>query len=142
MYFGCVLQAYRLCAVFDVLECTPPQAAYRANTRRESRETGHFPELSTNVPNSTYVCIVACQDAVSYQGRNAMPKSEVSRDARRRQRRRNGTELPDAVEGQIEEICHDLAVQVKRMRQLQEQAGELRTALREWAGADSLVRTD
>jgi hypothetical protein len=71
-----------------------------------------------------------------------MPKSEVSRDARRTQQRRNGTELADAVEGQIEEICHDLAVQVKRMRQLQEQAGELRTALREWAGADSLVRTD
>ena len=71
-----------------------------------------------------------------------MPKSEVSRDARRKQRRRNGTELPDAVEGQIEEICHDLAVQVKRMRQLEEQAGELRTALREWAGVDSLVRTD
>ena len=51
-----------------------------------------------------------------------------------------------AVEGQIEEICHDLAVQVKRLRQLQEQADELRTALREWAGpaagADSLVRTD
>src|SRR4030095_10095314 len=81
-----------------------------------------FPELSTNVPNSTYVCIVPCQDAVSYQRRNAMPKSEVSRDARRKQRRRNGTEMPDAVEGQIEEICHDLAVQVKRMRQLQEQA--------------------
>jgi hypothetical protein len=74
-----------------------------------------------------------------------MPKSEVSRDARRKQRRRNGTEMPDAVEGQIEEICHDLAVQVKRMRQLQEQADEFRTSLREWAGpagADSLVRTD
>jgi hypothetical protein len=28
-----------------------------------------FPELSTNVPNSTYVCIVACQDAASYQRR-------------------------------------------------------------------------
>jgi len=75
-----------------------------------------------------------------------MPKSEVSRHARRKQRRPSRTELPDAVEGQIEEICHDLAVQVKRLRQLQEQADELRTALREWAGpaagADSLVRTD
>jgi|SoiMethySBSTD1v2_1073268.scaffolds.fasta_scaffold543443_5 hypothetical protein len=74
-----------------------------------------------------------------------MPKSEVLRDARRKQRRPGRTELPDAVEGQIEEICHDLGVQVKRMRQLQEQADELRTALREWAapaGADSLVRTD
>src|SRR4029079_15274538 len=27
MYFGCMSQVYRLCAVFDVLECTPPQAA-------------------------------------------------------------------------------------------------------------------
>ncbi len=71
-----------------------------------------------------------------------MPKSELSRDARRKQRRPGRTELPDAVEGQIEEICYDLAVQVKQMRQLQEQADELRTALREWAGADSLVRTD
>ena len=74
-----------------------------------------------------------------------MLKSEVSRDARRKQRRTGRTELPDAVEGQMEEICHDLAVQVKRMRQLQEQADELRTALRDWvgpAGAESLVRTD
>ena len=74
-----------------------------------------------------------------------MPKSEVSRDARRKQRRSGRTELSDAVEGQIEEICHDLGVQVKRMRQLQEQADELRTALRAWtgpAGADSLVSTD
>lgn len=74
-----------------------------------------------------------------------MPRSEVSRDARRTQRRPGRAELPDAVEGQLEEICHDLAVQVKRMRQLQEQADELRTALRRWAGAspaDSHVRTD
>jgi hypothetical protein len=42
--------------------------------------------------------------------------------------------LPDAVEGQMKEICHDLAVQVKRMKQLQEQADELRTALRKWVG--------
>jgi polyhydroxyalkanoate synthesis regulator phasin len=62
--------------------------------------------------------------------RDAMLRSEVSRDARRKQRRPGRTELPEAVEGQIEEICHDLAVQVKRMRQLQEQADELRTAVR------------
>jgi hypothetical protein len=41
--------------------------------------------------------------------------------------------LPDAVEGQIVEICRDLAVQVKRMRQLQEQADELCVVIREWA---------
>jgi hypothetical protein len=30
-------------------------------------------------------------------------------------------------------MCRDLAVQVKRMRQLQEQADELRTMIRQWA---------
>jgi hypothetical protein len=34
----------------------------------------------------------------------------------------------------MEEICRDLAVQAKRMRQLQEQADELRVVIREWAG--------
>lgn len=74
-----------------------------------------------------------------------MPKSGVSRGARRKQRPAGLAELPDALEGQIEEMCRDLAVQVKRMRQLQEQADELRTALREWAcpgGANSHVGTD
>jgi hypothetical protein len=62
-----------------------------------------------------------------------MPKSEVSHGARRKRRPAARAELPGALEGQIEEICRDLSVQVKRMRQLQEQADELRTALREWA---------
>ena len=44
-------------------------------------------------------------------------------------------ELPNVVEGQITEICRDLAVQAKRIRQLQEQADELRTVIRQWAGA-------
>jgi len=43
-------------------------------------------------------------------------------------------EWPDVVEGQIAEICRDLAVQAKRMHQLQEQADELRIAIRQWAG--------
>jgi uncharacterized membrane protein (DUF106 family) len=38
------------------------------------------------------------------------------------------------IEGQIAEICRDLAVQTKRMRQLQEQADELRAVIRQWAG--------
>jgi hypothetical protein len=74
-----------------------------------------------------------------------MLKSEVSRGERRKRRSAAGAELPGAIEGQIEEICRDLSVQVKRMRQLQEQADELRTALRERAlpgGANSHVRTD
>ena len=60
-----------------------------------------------------------------------MPKSVGA--AQRRQRRPRPAELPNAVEGQISEICRDLAEQVKRMRQLQEQADELRVVIREWA---------
>ena len=62
-----------------------------------------------------------------------MPKSDVVRAARRRQGRRRPAEVPDAVTGQIAEICRDLSVQVKRMHQLQEQADELRVVIREWA---------
>jgi uncharacterized membrane protein (DUF106 family) len=40
--------------------------------------------------------------------------------------------VTDAVEGQVAEICRDLAVEVKRMRQLQEQADELRVLIDEW----------
>ena len=61
-----------------------------------------------------------------------MPKPEVAAAARRRQRRRRRAELSDAIEGQLAEICRDLVVQVKRMRQLQEQADELRVVIREW----------
>ena len=62
-----------------------------------------------------------------------MPKSEVVGAARQRQGRRRPAELPNAVEGQITEICRDLSVQVKRMRQLQEQADELRVVIHDWA---------
>jgi hypothetical protein len=63
-----------------------------------------------------------------------MPKVGVAGGARRKQGRRRPAAVPDAVEGQIAEICRDLAVQAKRMRQLQEQADALRTVIREWAG--------
>jgi hypothetical protein len=63
-----------------------------------------------------------------------MPKAEVAGSARRRRARRRPAELPNAVEGQISEICRDLAVQAKRMRELHEQADELRMVIREWAG--------
>ena len=62
-----------------------------------------------------------------------MPKSEVVRAARQRQGRRRPAASRNAVEGQIAEICRDLAVEVKRMRQLQEQADELRVVILEWA---------
>ena len=64
-----------------------------------------------------------------------MPKSEVVRGAPRKQGRRRPADVPDAVEGQIVEICSDLAQQVKRMRQLQQQADELRAVIGEWTSA-------
>ena len=63
-----------------------------------------------------------------------MPKSAVVGHASRRQGRSRPAELPDVVEGQIAELCRDLAVEAKRIRQLQEQADELRSVIREWAG--------
>jgi hypothetical protein len=62
-----------------------------------------------------------------------MPKSGFVAEPRRRRARRP-VGLPSAVEGQIAEICRDLAVEAKRMRQLQEQADELRTVIRQWVG--------
>jgi hypothetical protein len=61
-----------------------------------------------------------------------MPKSGVVGSAWRKQGRRQPAELPNAVEGQIVELCRDLAVEAKRMRLLQEQADELRLAIRQW----------
>jgi hypothetical protein len=61
-----------------------------------------------------------------------MPKSAVVPRAPRRHGRPRPAELPNVVEGQIAELCRDLAVEAKRMRQLQEQADELRRVIREW----------
>jgi hypothetical protein len=63
-----------------------------------------------------------------------MPKSEVVGAAQRKQRWPRPAQLQNAVEGQIAEMCRDLAIQAKRMQQLQEQAEELRTVVRQWAG--------
>ncbi len=60
-----------------------------------------------------------------------MSKSEVVSRAPRTRGRGPRVELQNVVEGQIEEFCRDLAVEAKRMRQLQEQADELRAAIRE-----------
>ena len=62
-----------------------------------------------------------------------MPKSAVVRQALRRHVRPRPAELPNVVEGQIAELCRDLAVEAKRMRQLQEQADELCRVIRQWA---------
>jgi hypothetical protein len=63
-----------------------------------------------------------------------MPKSAVVGHASRRHVRPRRAELPNVIEGQIAEICRDLAVEAKRLRQLQEQGDELRRVIREWAG--------
>jgi hypothetical protein len=62
-----------------------------------------------------------------------MPKSAVA--GRRLFKQARPASLPNGVEGQITEICRDLAVETKRMRQMQEQADELRRVIREWAGS-------
>ena len=62
-----------------------------------------------------------------------MPKAEVAGSTPRRRARRRPAELPNTVEGQIAEICRDLAVQAKRMRELHEQADELRRVICQWA---------
>jgi hypothetical protein len=63
-----------------------------------------------------------------------MAKSAVAGRELRKHERPRRAELPNVVEGQITEICRDLAVQAKRMRQLQDQADELLTVIRQWAG--------
>ena len=67
------------------------------------------------------------------------PKLEAARAVRRKLRRSRPAELPNAIEGHIAEICRDLDVQVKRMRQLQEQADELRAVIRDWASRSEPV---
>lgn len=62
-----------------------------------------------------------------------MPKSDVRVPPRRRHARYRPGGLPNAIEGRIAEICRDLAIQTKRMQQLQEQADELRVVIRQWA---------
>jgi hypothetical protein len=70
-----------------------------------------------------------------------MPKSGVVGRAQRRDGRLRPALVPNAIEGQIAEICRDLAVQAKRMRQLQDQADELQTAIRQWS-RESDVNSD
>jgi len=69
-----------------------------------------------------------------------MPKSTVVPRAPRRHGRPRPAELPNVVEGQIAELCRDLSVEAKRMRQLQQQADELRRVIRQWANP-KLTRT-
>ena len=63
-----------------------------------------------------------------------MPNSRVVAGGAARRHTPRPIQLTDAVEGRIAELCRDLAVEAKRMRQLQEQADELRTVIRQWLG--------
>ena len=88
------------------------------------------------VPKRTYTRIPACQHGQEDgQEEDAMLKPAVVRRASRRQ---VTPEPAEVVEGQIAEICRDLAVEAKRIRQLQDQADELRTAIRQWASQSEL----
>lgn len=70
-----------------------------------------------------------------------MPKPGVVRRPSRRPVRVQPAEWSTVLEGQLAELCRDLAVEVKRMRQLQEQADELRAAIRQWVGQSGVNRT-
>lgn len=61
-------------------------------------------------------------------------KRRPARSARGQRRPRRPVELPSGVEGRISELCRDLAVQTKRMRDLQQEAEELQVVIHEWAG--------
>jgi hypothetical protein len=63
-----------------------------------------------------------------------MPKSAVAGRGVRKDERSLHADVANVAEGQITEICRELAVHAKRTRQLQEQADELRTVIRQWAG--------
>jgi hypothetical protein len=63
-----------------------------------------------------------------------MPKLRTVRRDLPKPPRSRSTELSIVVEGQIAELCRDLAVAAKRMRQLQDQADELRIRIRDWVG--------
>ena len=80
------------------------------------------------------------QPAWIHSKQGAMPKKTVVRRRSPRAVTARPTELPNLVEGQIEELCRDLALAAKRMQQLQGQADELRTLIRQWSGSSEIDR--
>ena len=60
---------------------------------------------------------------------------DIDRDARNGRHTRAHAELLDRVEGNIEEVRHNLIVEIKRLTQLQEQVDEARLAIRELKGS-------
>jgi hypothetical protein len=78
---------------------------------------------------------------VTMQRRSSHDEPVVGRTSRRHRRPRPD-ELTDVVEGQIAEICRDLAVEAKRMRRLQEQADELCRTMRQWGRLQLVMEDD
>lgn len=70
-----------------------------------------------------------------------MPKPRVVRRPSRRPVRDPAAEWSTVLEGQIAELCRDLAIEAKRMRQLQDQADELRAVIRQWVGRPVVNQT-
>ena len=112
------------------VNATKTPAAVQKGTRNEACCLSELVGITDCVPNGTYVGIPDWQDT-------GMPKSDVKVTARRKHGSYRPAVLPDAIEGQMAEICRDLAIQTKRMRQLQEQADELRTVIGQWASASN-----
>ena len=61
-------------------------------------------------------------------------KKPRAANSRRKPVTRQPAQLPAAVEGHVAELCRDIEVQVKRMRELQQRAEELRLVIQDWAG--------
>ena len=80
---------------------------------------------------------------VSYQRRNGCRNLKFYVARVGNEERPDGRNCQMPSKARSRRFCRDLSEQVKRMRQLQEQADELRTALREWAcPGGAIVRTD
>ena len=63
-----------------------------------------------------------------------MPKPTLVGRAPRRGGRPRSPESASVLEGEITELCRDVAVEVKRMQRLQVQTNELRLTIRKWVG--------
>lgn len=82
------------------------------------------------VPNRTYGDLTR---GAGCEHPDTMTKSRATGHARRTPAMHLPAPFPSTVEGRVTELCRDLEVQAKRMRELQAQAEELRLAIGQWA---------
>ena len=61
-----------------------------------------------------------------------MPKPTLVGRAPRQRGSPRHSEMASAVEGEITELCRDIAVEIKRMQRLQTQTDELRLTIQKW----------